>query len=304
MGSRASRMVKSGPNGTLVAAFSATLLTLMLLLAMPAEAQDTVANDQYTDSEQVVQGSGQQSPADASGQDDSQATTRAATDPAGETARVTEGTTDTDDIVDRIVVPLAGCEVASDASVVVADNDGTNVTLTNNQNVTITPDDDAVTIEGADAGGNLTDLAPAGGDNQFGTVSETVEGELVSSEGITCGRDGEGGNDDNDGANAGNDNGDNARTADELRDLGCEELLVLFRAGSSGVGQYGNVAALADADVQARIEVCLRREVVQGTASDGDLPNTGGVSLVGLAVLGLVSAAAGLSVIRGGRRRG
>jgi hypothetical protein len=32
------------------------------------------------------------------------------------------------------------------------------------------------------------------------------------------------------------------------------------------------------------------------------LPNTGGLSLIGLAVLGVVSAAAGLSVIRGGRR--
>jgi len=34
----------------------------------------------------------------------------------------------------------------------------------------------------------------------------------------------------------------------------------------------------------------------------GNLPNTGGLSLLGLAVLGVVSAAAGLAVIRGGRR--
>jgi hypothetical protein len=48
--------------------------------------------------------------------------------------------------------------------------------------------------------------------------------------------------------------------------------------------------------------VCLEKEIVQGTAADEDLPDTGGLPLLAVAVLGFVSAAAGLSVIRGGRR--
>ena len=106
-------------------------------------------------------------------------------------------------------------------------------------------------------------------------------------------------------ANAGGDEGENggddAMAADELQKLGCDELLVLFRAEGSAQ-QYGDASGFADADVRAQIEVCLEEEIVEGTAADEDLPDTGGLSLIGLAVLGVVSAAAGLSVIRGGRR--
>jgi hypothetical protein len=76
---------------------------------------------------------------------------------------------------------------------------------------------------------------------------------------------------------------------------------VLFRAEASAQ-QYGDASGFADADVRAQIEVCLEEEIVEGTAADEDLPDTGGLSLIGLAVLGIVSAAACLSVIRGGRR--
>lgn len=300
---RASSMVKSGPNGMLVAAFSVALLALTFLLTVPAKAQDTVAGSQYTSSEEMAQ-------ADAAGEGDS----RAATDPGGETARITESTTDTDEIVDRLVVPVADCEVGTDAFVVVEDNDGTQVRLTNGENVTITADANAVTIEGTAAGGNLRGINASGGDDpQFGTEGETVEGEIVNSTGITCGRDATTGTGTTDtgttdtgttGTTDTDTTDDTARTADDLQDLSCEQLLAQFRAGSGSAAQYGDAVALANADVQSRIEVCLEQEVVQGTAAGEDLPDTGGVSLLGLAVLGVVSAAAGLSMIRGGRREG
>lgn len=293
---KVSRVMRSGRHGMLVAMFSAALLTLAMLLAIPAKAQNTGASAQYASSKE----NGQQAQADATEKEDSQT----ATDPTGETARITESTTDSDEIVDRIVVPVAGCEVASDASVVVEDDDDTSVSLTNGQNVTIDPDDDTLTIVGTDADGNLTDLAPRGGDQQFGTEGQTATGEVLRSSGITCGRDAGGNNaeDDNGAENGPNEDDATARTADELRALSCEELLVLFRAEGGSTGQYGDAVALADADVRAQIEVCLEQEVVQGTAAGEDLPDTGGVSLLGLAVLGIVSAAAGLSVIHGGRR--
>jgi hypothetical protein len=78
--------------------------------------------------------------------------------------------------------------------------------------------------------------------------------------------------------------------------------LVLFRGESSSGQQYEDSAVFADSEVRARVEVCLEREIVAGTGIDEDLPDTGGPSLLALVVLGFVSAAAGLSVIRGGRR--
>ncbi len=79
-------------------------------------------------------------------------------------------------------------------------------------------------------------------------------------------------------------------------------MLVLFRGESSSGQQYEDSAVFADSEVRARVEVCLEREIVAGTGIDEDLPDTGGPSLLALVVLGFVSAAAGLSVIRGGRR--
>ena len=156
------------------------------------ENENTVAQNRDTsveEPEQSVQQSGQQAQADPTEEDDAQTATRAATTPDGQPARIVESAGDPDEIVDRIVVPVAGCEVDAGAVLVVEDDDGTRVTLTNGQNVTITSGDDAITIVGTDAGGNLTDLDQIGGNRQFGTVSETVTGKIVRSSGIACGRD-------------------------------------------------------------------------------------------------------------------
>lgn len=266
MGRREVEMIKIGSGGTLVAAFSAALLAL-ILLAVPADAQDD---------------------------------SRAETDLAGETARITESDSDPDEIVDRIVVAAGDCRVDADASVVVEDNDGTQVTLNNgqnvNQNVNITATTNGVTIVGRGDGGNLNGIAPSGGtDPQFGTEGQTVDGQIVSSTGIRC--------EDNTGDDNGNDggNGNGSGTDDNAEDLSCDKLLVLFR-GDEQYEDGGTAVDLNDSDVRAQIEVCLKKEIVNNPG--GNLPKTGGVSVLAVAVLGLVSAAAGLSVIRGGRRQG
>ena len=331
MGRKASKAMRSDPDGVFAATIFATLLFLALLLTAPADAQETqegtitqgekaateatngetsgkaarqnnagITNSKSTSSKetsQTLQGGGQQAPAGATENDDPQTTTRAGTDLAGERARISESTTDTDEIVDRIVVPVAGCEVDPEASVVVEDDDGTQARLTNGENVTITASAGALTISGTGEDDNLGSINASGGDDpQFGTVDETVAGELVRSSGITCDRDDTGDDNVDD-----DDNGNGAR-ADDLQNLTCAELLVLFR----GEGQYGDdgtaVVDLNDSDVRAQIEVCLEKEIVNNPG--GDLPDTGGVSLLALAVLGVVSAAAGLSVIRGSRRQG
>ena len=277
---------------------SAILLAFMLLLAVPADAQENdgdVTNTQYGSPED----SQQRAQADENEDDDSRATTRAAVTLGRETAQITEieSADDPDIIVDRIVVSAADCEVNPDAVVVVEDDDGTRVRLTNNQNATITATEDQVTIVGTDTGGNLTELNPIGGDNQFGTGKDTVVGEVVSASGITCGRD-DGDGEGSDFKAADGDNFDGV--VDNLLDLECDALLRRFRSVEQG--QYGAPAAFATVEVSDRIVVCLKQEVIQGTASDENLPDTGGLPLLGLAALGLVSAVAGVSVIRGTRR--
>ena len=296
MGRRGSRAVTTGRHVMLVAMFSTALLTLMMLLAIPARAQNT--NAQYTSSKQtaqVVQGNGQQAQA-GTGTDDSQAAARAADSLTNEPVEITEVSDDDDaTIFNRIVVSDVDCTVDDGATLTVRDADGTQILLTDNDNVNITQEQGQLVIVGT---GKDENLAGVNASEEFGPSNDRGPGRIVSSSRITCGRDAgsnRAGDDDNATTN------DDARTADELLDLSCEELLVLFRAGSSSGGQYGDAVALADADVQARIEVCLREEIVEGTAADGDLPEPGGVSVVGLAVLGLGSVAAGLSVIRGRR---
>ena len=286
-------------HSTFIAIVFAALLALTLILASPAEAQG-VANTQYEfdDSEQEVQGSGQQAAAEAGEEDDAQATTRA-TDPlAGETATLENRTSNGGDAVDLITIEVADCIVQPNATVTV-ESGNQQVEVSGSQNdIDTTADGEQVTITGP----NGDDIVA---DNIRNLGAGT--GNVISSTGITCGRDDDG----NDGSNnanpaddgAGDGDGDDARTAEELQDLSCEALLAQFRAGSGSAAQYGDAVALADADVQARIEVCLEQEVVEGTAAGEDLPDTGGVSLLGLAVLGVVSAAAGLFVIRGDRRR-
>lgn len=309
----------SRTRGALITIFFATLLSLTLLLAAPLEAQETTDKAETTaqtsdvtatvtedgettaqagdttvttakangDAEQSVQQGAQQTR--ATEDDSSQAATRATTTLDRRPARVTESAADPDEIVDRIVVPVANCEVDPDATLVVEDDDGTSVSLTNGQNVTVTANDNGLTIVGAGVNGNLIDLDQKGGDQQFGTVRETVQGEVVSSTGITCSR-----TDDDDGNNG------KAQNANSLEDLGCDELLRRFRSADDR--QYNNGALFTNVNVRNQIIVCLEEEVVGNTAADEQLPDTGGPSLLGLAALGVVSAVFGASVIRGARR--
>ena len=322
MGCRTSGVLKGRAHATVAVAFLAVFLALTFLVASNAQAQETtieqttlqadeattpsteterttaqpnetkagnsareehtVAAAQQTPSaepKQAVQQGGQQAGAGNSSQTVGRAT------PQGVSAQITESAEDEDNIVDGITLAAEGCEVASNASVVVEDNDGTRVRLTNNQNVTIEPDDQVVRIEGNGTGGNLG--GPSGGitseGGQFGTVGQTVTGEVVSSTGITaCDR-----------ANGGENNGNTADNNDD-DDLNCDQLLRRFR-GASG-NQY------LDVDVTNQILVCLAQEVDQDTEADEDLPDTGGPSLIGFAVLGVVSALVGVSLVRGGRR--
>lgn len=163
------------------------LTVLVPLLAMPAEAQ--AAKSQYASSDGSRQRGTQQVQAASEQVNGAQSATGATVALEGEPANITESTDDPDEIVDRIVVPTAGCEVDADATVVVGDDDGTRVRLTNNQNVTIAATEDQVEIVGTDTGGNLTDLNQIGGDSQFGTLSDTVRGEVVRVSGIVCSRD-------------------------------------------------------------------------------------------------------------------
>lgn len=286
----------------LVAISLAILLALASTLAAPVLAQEetptqpgdetwdvsrdqNVSSGQYAQSEQ---GSGQQA-----GEDGAATAARVSESLQGADALIIEN--GSDDTAGRIRIDAADCEVEEKGAIVTVDGDESgSATFTNSPDTALDTDDVEATIE--PSGDQViieviddTNLAPEFGNDENGTVA--------SSSGITCGRDAA--------ANAGGGNengGDDAKTADELKDLSCDELLVLFRAeGSSAQGQYGDASGFADADVRAQVEVCLENEIVKGTAADGDLPDTGGLSLIGLAVLGVASAAAGLSVVRGRR---
>jgi hypothetical protein len=197
-------------------------------------------------------------------------------------------------------IAVAGCEATAGetASITVADaadDDATDVVFTDDADTAFRFGQQGVTI-----------TAEGGGDLKVANENDPGTGEVVSSEGITCGDGGRQRVNDDDTTT------DDTRTADDLEGLSCDQLLVLFRAdsssgqqyrtGSSSGRQYGAAAVFADSYVRAQVEVCLEEEIIEGTAADGELPDTGGLSLLALAVLGFVSAAAGLSVIRGGQR--
>lgn len=94
-------------------------------------------------------------------------------------------------------VAVAGCTVARDATVVVADEDETQVELVNGQNARITGGANAITIEGTGANGTFENLSPTGDDEQFGSAGETQTGMVISSTGIVCGDSGGTGGDNN-----------------------------------------------------------------------------------------------------------
>lgn len=185
-------------------------------------------------------------------------------------------------------VRVSNCEeleVDSDAAVVLRGDDNVPVRVSNSaNNFFVSKDGNQLRITGS-SGGDLvgTKIGDLGAGNH--NITDTA--------GITCRRDK--GDDGNDGGGTGN-----VASANDLEDLECDELLRRFR--KADMGQYGDKARFADVNVSNQIVVCLEQEVVQGTAADEELPETGGVSLLALAALGIVSAVAGVSVIRGARR--
>lgn len=246
----------------------AVLLVLAWTLAAPAAAQQT---------EDVTQ------------RGDDEAAGRATESLQGAEALIIEDVAD--ETVDRIEIAATDCEVEKGAVVTVEGESGRAATFTNapddgtrdadEVDATIEPTEDQVIIEVTDD----TNL------DTFGTEDASEDGTVSSFTGITCGREAGG-------AAAGDGNGNGEK--DDLENLSCDKLLVLFRGG--GQGQYGDADILTNRDARARIEVCLKKEIVQGTAADGNLPDTGGLSLIGVAALGAATAVAALSVIRGGRR--
>ena len=262
---------------TLVAMAVAALLVLALALAAPVSAQEetpnrtqtvTKGNDASGDQYELVQGGEQQA----------EASDEQAADPLeGQTANITASSIGP--------IAVAGCEAVAGETVriTVADADGTPEAFTDDEDTVFEFGQQGITITAEEDG-----VLQVDGEFDPGT------GEVVSSEGISC--------DDSGGQRSDDDNENNTKDTEDLEDLSCEELLVLFRGESSSGGQYADAAFFADSEVRAQIEVCLEEEIVEGTAADEDLPDTGGPSLLALAVLGFVSAAAGLPVIRGGRR--
>lgn len=195
--------------------------------------------------------------------------------------------TDEDNLADRIQIAATGCDVEKGATVTSGNGEPVVTTFVNGDtrdageisaNIRATADQIVIDdIEEADL-----------------RESETEGSNVTDSSGITC--------DNGGGQRAADDDADDVRAADDdLENLSCAELLVLFRG--EGEGQYGDdgtAVDLNDSEVRAQIEVCLEREIVNNPG--GNLPNTGGVSLLALAVLGVATAVAGVCVIRGGRR--
>ena len=216
--------------------------------------------------------------------------------PVGTTATGVD-TGGTNDPPDLVRIAASDCTVARGASVTLEDGDGTRAEFVDDERgATITAPGGRPQIR-ATNGGFIRDSATfPSTDTSFDADGDYT---VASSEGVTCA--GTGGGQPVDDEKEADPADDGARTADELADLSCNELLVLFRGESSSGQQYEDAAVFADSEVRAQVEVCLEREIVKGTAADEDLPDTGGPSLLALAVLGLVSAAAGLSVVRGGR---
>jgi len=288
----------------------ALVALLVLALSAPVAAQEettvrttngtqTVTKDRGAadNQEEPVQG-GEQQTEDSAEEAGAQADERAADTLQGADALIIKD--DSDGAVDRIEIDAADCVVEEkSATVTVNDEEGNPETFTNapddgvrdadDVEATIVPETDRVIIDVADDANPNPAFSPDDADE---------EGRVASSTGVACGRDDDGNN-----AAGGDENrAANTKNNEDLEDLSCEELLVLFRGGSSSGQQYEDAAVFADSGVRAQIEVCLEEEVVEGTVADEDLPDTGGLSLLALAVVGVVSAAAGLSVIRGRRR--
>ena len=262
----------------------AALLVLALALAAPVSAQEetpnrtqTVAKDKDASGDQyeLVQGGEQQAEASSCASDADEVATFTTKDTTFGPFRIAGESFE--------VLYEAQVDRGTGSFGVAVIEDGETVTET--ATITELPVDDVLAVEDEGPGSFSLDVK----------ASDGVDFAIAVCE---AGRADDGG--DGGAANAEDDEDENGQ--DDLEDLSCEELLVLFRGESSSGEQYADAAFFADSEVRAQVEVCLEKEIVEGTAADEDLPDTGGPSLLALAVLGFVSVAAGLSVIRGGRR--
>lgn len=270
----------------LMVLLSTIMVCLMLFRVVPVQAQETASDTQYTpadDSRRQTETKAQPNSKENKPQVAAAQTGGALADRA---AQIIESADDSDGTTaNRVVVGNVNCDVGDGATITIRDADGTEITLTDGGNVDIEQGQGRIVIMGNGGDQNFRGVNISGGD--FGPSDSTEMGTVVRSTGITCGR-------------ADSDKGDNGdkgrvKAVDNLLDLNCQELLQ--RSRDNIVGQYGN--PFTNAAVEARIEVCLEQEVIDDTDTGDDLPDTGGLPLVGLVVLGIASIAAGASVIRG-----
>ena len=270
----------------LPAVFLVSMVVTALAFATSAGAQEEVTGKNRAAQSQYKSSSDSRQSLVSQGRETRVAVKAAQTGPlAGASARIIDENSDS--IVNRIVVTVSNCDIDDNATVTIEDEDGTRAAFTDENDVNMEGFQDRVVVQGTAESGNIGDVDFAGGeDRNF----NTGDGTLVRSTGITCDRESD------DGGDGGRDDGGVA-TASELVDLDCDELLQRFRNRSSG--QYLTNEAFLESDVEDRIEVCLAQEVIDDTGSDDDLPDTGGLPLLGIAVLGIASVFAGASVIRG-----
>ncbi|CAA9439049.1 MAG: hypothetical protein AVDCRST_MAG03-3833, partial [uncultured Rubrobacteraceae bacterium] len=201
--------------------------------------------------------------------------------PVGTTATGVD-TGSTNDPPDLVRIAASDCTVARGASVTLEDGDGTRAEFVDDERgATITAPGRRPQIRATNGGFIGESATFPSTDTSFDTDGDYM---VASFEGVTCTGTGDGQRVDEEEADPAD---DGAKTTNDLRNLSCDELLVLFRGESSSGQQYEDAAVFADSEVRARVEVCLENEIVKGTAADGDLPDTGGLSLIGLAVLGV-----------------
>lgn len=261
MGSKASKW-KDLTRVVFAAALFVALFALALLLTPPSEAQEMTAEQtvsqtrettvqteetktatetenttaekrETTNEGEETESNVQNTPSDDSRQraqvvsDDSQPAGRAGDPLADETSQIIDSE-DPDLVVNRVVIPKEDCTVQEGASVVVEDEDGTRVRLTDGENVEITSSEDQIVAQGSQDGNlNGATLISNGSDAQFGVTNGTEEGTVVRSTGITCN------NEVANGANNGDENGGN--TGGSVGDdNGCDGARVVENVSGTG----------------------------------------------------------------------
>ncbi len=267
---------------------STILACLMLFCATPVEAQEAASDTQYAPADDSRRQTKTKAQPDSKENKPQVAAAQTGGTLMDRAAQIIESTDDSDGtIANRVVIRNANCDVDDGATITIRDADGTEITLTDGGNVDIEQDQGRIVIVGNGEDQNFRGVNISGGD--FGPSDSTETGTVVRSTGITCGR--------ADGDNDDDENNGRVRTANELIALDCEELLERLRDREEG--QYASRDVFTNSDVEERIEECREQEVIDDTDTGDDLPDTGGLPLLGIAVLGIASIVAGASVIRG-----